>query len=82
MKVRISSGREGYSPVQYHSFDVGSIEIEIDVPEPVQPGTLEAVVRQAHARLELLVAAEFERKLNAYLDRMVKAGQIVAARRK
>ncbi len=72
--IKVTWGEENFHPVAYNGFKVGGIELVVDVP-PNQ--TIEECYEQTYARLDAIVAKQFERKLEGFIERLRTAGQAV-----
>lgn len=73
-----TSGEELYAPVQFNSFRVGPMSRRT----VVRPGeTVAQAYQRAAGDCEDAMLQEFNRKLDAYLERLTKVGREVQARR-
>jgi hypothetical protein len=75
--IRVTNGAEKYSPIQFHTFDVGGNFIDITVREGE---TIDEAWRRGFAVLEYMIAQEFQAKLSAYADRILAADSHVRER--
>ena len=75
--LTITAGREGYSPIAYHSFEVGPLTLAVTVRHG-------ETIAEAHARgvavLDELMALHFDKGLARHLDRIGKTRDAAKAR--
>ncbi len=68
--VTVTWGKEGFSPVQFHVFEVGPYT----ATTRLRPGeTVEQAVLRVRAKLQRIADADFAEKLPAYLERVRRA---------
>lgn len=80
--TKFTLGKQHFSPIQYNNFEVGPIVItlhpvrkwENKVERAENYGEMQA---RATDILEAMFDEEFERRTNAYLDKMVELGKLV-----
>lgn len=76
-EVAFTVGREGFTPVKFHTFEVGPFTVTTKVREG-ETGA-EAVAR-ARVAAQAIFDAEYKRKLDAYLDHVREASETAVAR--
>lgn len=67
MRVRVVWGKELFAPIQFHNFDNGPFEVEIEIPAGADAA---AAIRDARAFLRNVAKESFEEKLADYLSRV------------
>lgn len=75
--IRVTSGLEKYSPIQFHTLDIGGNFIDITVRKGE---TVADAWRRGFTVLEYMIAQEFQAKLPAYADRILAADKYVRER--
>ena len=71
-------GKQHFAPIQFNNFEVGPFEVKL---QP-KPGEIYAEMQErATEILQDMFNIEFERSLNDFLDKMVRMGKIVQARK-
>jgi hypothetical protein len=70
--LTVTLGKELFSPVRYHSFEVGPITVTIKVRSG--EASDDAFMR-AHRILDVMFEAEFDLKRKQFAERMVESGK-------
>lgn len=73
MRIKVTRGAETFSPVQYNPFVIGPFEIEVDVPDNVDPVL---VAKQLRERLDAISEAEVEAQSRKHLERILKVDRM------
>lgn len=68
--MRVVVGEEVFQPIQFNGFRVGACELEVEVPPNEDVAVVYARVRDA---LEAMQRNQFERKLEAWAERVEEA---------
>lgn len=66
-RIQISSGREVYAPIPYHTFEVGpvSVDLEVDSAE-----ALEDALKRGQDFVNVAIQQQFEEKLTGFFERI------------
>jgi len=72
--LTVTVGAEKFSPIQYHTIDLGPISATVEVPEGM---SLESAHRAVLSELRLLQTHQFEVQLADFTERVRKAANVV-----
>lgn len=72
--MRVVWGEEVHQPIQFNGFRVGAIEAEVELPPGADPAKVYDAVWN---KLAELGQQQFDKKMQAWAERMEQAGEFV-----
>jgi hypothetical protein len=69
-KITISGGRMVFAPIPYHTFEVGPVTVDLEIPEKSDDEAIAASYEAGRQFIEERMQAEFEDKVVQFFDKL------------